>query len=214
DYFQDMDAVGGPAPDAKNAKDWPDQLLDRRPTGRDAPKRVVASPKLTPQQAFGRNAWMIWCAGNEGFWDWLANNSYGSTDFLKLLDSRDRGTLFRDAGLINEPEMIGPGTPEETDFGVWLSGPSDSKRRANRDDYLRQAVGGSEAGKHADEGGYGYPASGGGFYDPYKSNEPPPSIYGLSSGVIGLRLFPNPKFDKKARENWDPKRYYTDPMYY
>ena len=46
-----------------------------------APKRVVEALTLTPQEAFGRNAWMIWCAGNEGFWDWLANNSFGSTDF-------------------------------------------------------------------------------------------------------------------------------------
>ena len=29
--------------------------------------------------------------------------------------------------------------------------------------------------------------------------------------MIGLRLFPNPKFDKKARAKWDAKRYYTDP---
>lgn len=223
DYFKAMDTVGLPA---SGATDWPDQLLDKKLAGGTAggaPRRVVEALKLTEQEAFGRNAWMIWCAGNEGFWDWLANNSYGSTDFLKLLDSRNRGTLFRDAGLINEPEMIGPGTPEATDFGLWMSVPSDSKRRAGRTAYLTQAFAQIEAGKHPDAGGYGasppsggsgYPASGGGTYDFYASNEPPPGIYGLSSGVIGLRLFPNPKFDKKARKKWNPKRYYTDPKYY
>jgi hypothetical protein len=31
---------------------------------------------------------------------------------------------------------------------------------------------------------------------------------------MGLRLFPNPNFDEKARARWDPERYYTDPSYY
>lgn len=35
--------------------------------------------------------------------------------------------------------------------------------------------------------------------------------YGRSSGVMGLRLFPNPNFDAKK---WDVKRYYNDPNYY
>ena len=40
------------------------------------------------------------------------------------------------------------------------------------------------------------------------------ATYGRSSGVMGLRLFPNPKFDEKARARWDPKRYLEDPTYY
>jgi hypothetical protein len=35
--------------------------------------------------------------------------------------------------------------------------------------------------------------------------------YGRSSGVMGLRLFPNPKFDASK---WDVKRFYDDPNYY
>lgn len=38
--------------------------------------------------------------------------------------------------------------------------------------------------------------------------------YGYSSGVMGLRVFPNPKFDEKAKAKWDAKRYYEDPAYY
>jgi hypothetical protein len=41
-----------------------------------------------------------------------------------------------------------------------------------------------------------------------------PAVYGRSSGIVGLRLYPNPKFDDTARRNWDPNRYYTDPNYY
>lgn len=38
--------------------------------------------------------------------------------------------------------------------------------------------------------------------------------YGRSSGVMGLRLFPNPKFNDAAKAKWDAKRYYDDPKYY
>jgi hypothetical protein len=38
--------------------------------------------------------------------------------------------------------------------------------------------------------------------------------YGRSSGVMGLRLFPNPNFDAKAKAKWDAKRYYDDATYY
>lgn len=219
DYFPRMDAVGlrSASPSAT-----PDQLLDktsRRPgAGRPADRK--AEPlKLTTQEAIGRNTWMIWCAGNEGFWDWLANNSFGGSDLVKALDGRLRSTRFRVAGLINEPETVAPGAPEPTDYGLWLAVPSDPKRREARAAYLREAFGRQMADGYdprdytkPPEGGYGY---GPGYEDEEgKVPTPPPEIYGLSSGVIGLRLFPNPNFDAKARAAWDPKRYYEDPEYY
>ena len=140
DYFKDMDTLSLPP---KGTKDWPDQLLDKPSAVAGATKRVVEIPKLTDQEAFGRNAWMIWCAGNEGFWDWLANNSYGSTDFLKLLDSRARGTLFRDAGLINEPEMVGPG-------GSWGNRFRSLVERPQRFEATRQSSRVLEAGVRPD----------------------------------------------------------------
>jgi hypothetical protein len=38
--------------------------------------------------------------------------------------------------------------------------------------------------------------------------------YGRASGIVGLRLYPNPDFDAAARRRWNPKRFYTDPTYY
>jgi hypothetical protein len=38
--------------------------------------------------------------------------------------------------------------------------------------------------------------------------------YGRSSGIMGLRLFPNPRFDAAAKARWDPDRYFRDPGYY
>ena len=40
------------------------------------------------------------------------------------------------------------------------------------------------------------------------------SYYGEPTGVIGLRLFPNPDFDAEAAAAWDPERFYTEPEYY
>ena len=42
----------------------------------------------------------------------------------------------------------------------------------------------------------------------------PGSYYGYATGIVGLRLFPNPDFDEAAAKNWDPKRYYDDSSYY
>jgi hypothetical protein len=41
-----------------------------------------------------------------------------------------------------------------------------------------------------------------------------PAVYGKPSGVVGLRIYPNPKFDTAARQRWDANRYYTDASYY
>ncbi len=38
--------------------------------------------------------------------------------------------------------------------------------------------------------------------------------YGRSSGIMGLRLFPNPRFDAAARAHWNAKKYFEDPEYY
>ena len=39
------------------------------------------------------------------------------------------------------------------------------------------------------------------------------SFYGYPTGIVGLRLFPNPNFDAKAKAHWDPDKYYNDPKY-
>jgi hypothetical protein len=40
------------------------------------------------------------------------------------------------------------------------------------------------------------------------------ATYGRSSGIMGLRLFPNPRFDAPARARWNVQRYDNDPTYY
>ena len=166
-FFRGMDGVAAPLPK-------PDQLLDPADLkpGQPANPRPLTDIVHSKNEILGRNTWMIWCAGNEQFWDWLAGNSYGFTDLLKLVDSRNRPNRFKEAGLINEPGMQQAAKPDEN--GVWIDVPSVDEARL--------------------------PA-------------PPVKIYGKSSGVIGLRLFPNPKFEQ-AKAKWDPERYYKDPSYF
>lgn len=40
-----------------------------------------------------------------------------------------------------------------------------------------------------------------------------PAVYGRATGIMGMRLFPNPAFDAAAKARWDANRYYTDPDY-
>ena len=41
-----------------------------------------------------------------------------------------------------------------------------------------------------------------------------PKVYGRSTGIIGLRLYPNPQFDDAARKKWNAEQFYTNQTYY
>jgi mono/diheme cytochrome c family protein len=54
------------------------------------------------------------------------------------------------------------------------------------------------------------------WLDERENGESPPidpKIYGRSSGVLGFRIFPNPKFQGNARDYWNAERFYNDPKY-
>ncbi len=59
---------------------------ETKATGKDAEgkanshDRIVGDPSLNQNEVIGRNTWMVWCGGNEGFWDWLATDSLGFID--------------------------------------------------------------------------------------------------------------------------------------
>jgi hypothetical protein len=143
---------------------------------------------LTSDQVKGRDTWMVWSAGDDAFWDYLANHSFGALDLLKTVTSepslpwKGRSERFHYLGLVNEPGFRQASGPDPQRFGLWLdtrTGPPDPFENAVK-----------------------YPGVNGG------------SAYGMASGVVGLRLFPNPAFDEKAKKHWDPVRYYSDSKYY
>ncbi len=124
---------------------------------------------LSEDQTEGRNTWLLWTAGDQTFWDRMAQQGYGLSDLLKTIDSRQHNSRFRDMGLVNQPGFEQASQPNE--YGVWLD-------------------------KGPQEDGVD------------------PAVYGRPSGIVGLRVYPNPKFDAAARQRWDANRYYTDPNYY
>jgi len=122
DYFADMDAAASPS----------------------APSDAGIQPqplRLHPAEIRGRNTWMLWTGGNEAFWDWLANHSYGFVDFLKLVDFNPRysGARFEQAGLIVEPNTRLLSTPDR--YGLYIRQPVDESARHPREETFGRSSG-------------------------------------------------------------------------
>lgn len=155
--------------------------------------------QLTPEEIKGRNTWLVWTAGNDRFWDKMVNASAGALDFLKILSSHPKLTKYsRDNrweyfGLVNSPCFEKATGPDPKRFNLWLD-----KRRADcppEPFENEQKYPGVKVGARGDTVEVG-------------------SYYGYETGIVGLRLFPNPDFDAKAAANWDAEKYYNDPNYY
>jgi len=153
---------------------------------------------LTTDEIKGRDMWIVWTGGDDKLWDTLSVTSVGTVDLLKTLSSypglkASRGNRWTYLGLVNEPCFKQATGPDPNRYGLWLdvrdtSCPPDPFE--NESKYPGVKIG--ARGKNIPIGSY----------------------YGYASGVVGLRLFPNPDFDAAAAKRWDPKRYYTDPSYY
>lgn len=74
----------------------------------------------------GRNTWLLWGGGNEAFWGWLQERGYGLTDYLILMDSRQRANRFKTGGLINQPGFASNSKPF---LGLYLDQPKDGDWR-------------------------------------------------------------------------------------
>ena len=146
----------------------------------------------------GRNTWIVWTAGNDRFWDVMTNKTFGTFDLLKTISSYPktnygRYNRWKYYGVINEPCFEQASGPDPKHFGLWLD-----QRRAD-----------CPQDPFADEKKYPGVALGA-----RGKNMPVGSFYGEPTGIVGLRLFPNPNFDEAAQKKWDAKRYYDDPKYY
>lgn len=153
---------------------------------------------LTPDEVKGRNMWIVWTGGDDRFWDGMTASTFGAFDLLKIVaydptKKIDRDRRWNYLGLINEPCFDAPTKADPNRNGLML----DMRRKdcppdpfANATKYPGVKIG--ARGKTVPIGSY----------------------YGEPSGVVGLRLFPNPEFDEAAARHWDPVRYFTDPSYY
>ena len=80
----------------------------------------MAGSRSPPEEIKGRNAWNLWTAGNQHFWNAVAQDSFGLMDLLKSMDNRKykRGERFEVMGVINQPGFRAPTKPDE--YGLWL----------------------------------------------------------------------------------------------
>jgi hypothetical protein len=154
--------------------------------------------QLTRDQVIGRNNWIVWSGGNDRFWDRISVKSVGILDLLKTISDyprlpATRANRWSYLGLVNEPCYVAATGPDSKRWGLWLDhrkpgcGPDPFEDETK---YPGVKIG--ARGKTVEVGSY----------------------YGYGTGIVGLRLFPNPEFDEAAKKRWDPKRYYTDPAYY
>lgn len=175
----------------------------------------------------GQNTWILWGEGNEAFWGWLQENGYGLSDFLILIDSRNRGRRFHDVGLVNQPGMKAQLDPAKKILGLYID-------QADGDRVLIQQPKtdiDSTTGKLATpvRPPRGHPTE---FFEigdqklyddtvaKLAKDGIDPMVYGYPSGVVGLRLFLNPDFFGKtpaaeqAREYWKSRVIQQDDLFY
>ena len=159
---------------------------------------------LTPEEVKGRNMWIVWTGGNDRFWNLMTDYTFGAFDLLKIISSHpslgySRSNRWDYFGLVNEPCFENATGPDQDRRGLWLDVRSKDcppDPFENETKYPGVAIG--SRGKSLGDG----------------TTQPVGSFYGYGTGVVGLRLFPNPDFDEDAARAWDPERYYTDPSYY
>ena len=142
---------------------------------------------LTSDEVKGRNMWIVWTGGDDRLWDTLTVTSVGTFDLLKTVSSypglkASRDNRWNYLGLVNEPCFKKPPGPIPTVTACGLTCairaalPIPSKTRAS--------IPGVKIGARG-------------------KNLPVGSYYGYATGIVGLRLFPNPDFDEAAAKKWD-----------
>ena len=183
-------------------------LDEARRAGRDAASLPMASEDyfhdmdgavaLSADEIKGRNMWLVWTGGDDRFWDGMTTSTFGAFDLLKIVAydpaiSVNRNRRWNYLGLMNEPCFDAPAQADPKRFGLLLDArradcPADPFE--NETEYPGIAIG----------------ARG--------TTVPVGSLYGYASGIVGLRLFPNPAFDAAAAAHWDAAKYFSDPSYY
>ncbi|MFC5416735.1 hypothetical protein ACFPL7_18030 [Dongia soli] len=181
----------------------------------------------------GRNTWVLWGEGNETFWGWVQEQGYGLADFLILIDSRNRAARFANSGLINQPGLTAQTDPAKKILGLYIdqadgkniqlqnNQPADdidigTGRMAQRVEPPSDPQHPAEAFTPGDQELYKK------TLEQLPNDGADPNVYGYPTGIVGLRLFPNPDFfgntqaAAAARDYWKKRvidqgdDYYTD----
>ena len=169
---------------------------DRMPVAYDDAGFHAGAAGLTPQERAGREIWYKATAGNDRFHTYVFQQRMGVLiDWWRVLRSDKRDQRFRTWGLVNNPGCCTPGsagcpaTSLDETFGFdWCYGDDELLKFVGREGYRDPAcdfVDPPMPGEH--------PHQGAGMRE-----DPCHLAFGTSTGAMGLRKFPNPRFDKDA----------------
>ena len=171
-------------------------IISGRGLAAPSPDACDLTPGLNDSERAGCRIWTYATAGNSRFHTYTFQQRLGVLiDWFRILRSTDRAERFRAWGLINDPNCCTPGAPgcpapslDDTYGFDWCPG----------DDALLKFVGKS---------GYRDPACD--FKDAAPAKDDPHGpgdqrqsacdlAFGTSTGALGFRKFPNPRFNAAA----------------
>ncbi|MGH8177957.1 MAG: cytochrome c [Steroidobacter sp.] len=168
------------------------------PAPADHPDFYAGEAGLNPSERAGREIWYKATAGNNRFHTYTFQQRVGVLiDWFRVLNSKERDDRFGAWGIMNDPGCCVPGSKncparslDETYGFDWCPGDAELLSYVGREGYRDPACGFTEA-----------PAD---SADPHhRSKNQRQSAcdlaFGTSTGALGFRKFPNPRFD---RERW------------
>jgi len=176
-----------------------------------SPAYAATERGLTPSERAGREIWFFATAFNDRFYTYSYPQRLGATiDWYKILGAENKGELFQAWGAIPDPDCCIPGEADcpaksldETYGFPWCPGDAALLRSVGKDDYRDPACDFRDAPYDA--------STPHGAED--RRQDPCDLRFGTSTGALGLRKFPNPRFDKAKWEelngspaSWDGYR--------
>lgn len=163
----------------------------------DAPYfEACAREGLNESECVGRLIWFKATAGNDRFHTYTFQQRIGVlVDWFRVLRADQRDDRFWAWGIINDPSCCKPGDPDcpakstEETYGLdWCPGDDVLLKYVGKPGYVDPACGLKDAALDVDD-----PHSHGGKTD--QRHSACDLKFGTSTGALGLRKFPNPRFD-------------------
>ena len=176
-----------------------------------SPGYAAGDKVLSPLERAGREIWFFATAYNDRFYTYTYPQRLGAAiDWYLILAAKNRRDLFRAWGAIPDPDCCIPGDQDcpakslDETFGLpWCPGDQELLKFVGKEGYRDPACDFQDA--------------------PFDTSTPHGAVdqrqsacdlrFGTSTGVLGLRKFPNPRFDAAkwdklngSRATWDGYR--------
>ena len=173
------------------------QIPESSAVDQDAPyHEACAREGLNESECVGRLIWFKATGGNERFHTYTFQQRIGVlVDWYRVLRADQRDDRFWAWGIINDPACCKPGDPEcpaksaaETYGFDWCPGDDVLLKYVGKTGYVDPACGLKDAALDPDD-----PHSQGGKAD--QRHSACDLKFGTSTGALGIRKFPNPRFD-------------------